>query len=129
MADPLSGKNNSASYSQSRTDSRIGIGVRVEGNITFTGVLRIQGDILGDVSCDTDINGTVVVGQTGNVTGKISAPHIVVSGQVPGPAHSSESIVIQPGACLTGDTFYKAIEVHAGGVIEGSMIPMASMDM
>lgn len=106
----------------------IGAGVRVAGNITFTGVLRIQGDILGDVSCDADSNGTIVVGKSGNVTGTIRVPHIVVSGRVYGLVHSSESIEIQQGACFVGDTFYKTIEIHAGGVIEGSLTPKISMD-
>lgn len=128
MANPLSGERKSARYSQSRTDTMIGAGVRVAGNLTFTGVLRIQGDILGDVSCDADSSGTIVVGQSGNVTGTIKAPHIVVSGRVHGPAHSSESIEIHKGACFVGDTFYKEIEIHAGGVIEGSLIPKVSMD-
>lgn len=106
----------------------IGAGVRVEGNISFTGVLRIQGDVLGDVSCDADINGTVVVGQSGNVTGTISVPHIVVGGRVSGPANSSGSIEIRPGASLVGDAFYSVIEVHAGGAIEGLLIPRGLMD-
>jgi cytoskeletal protein CcmA (bactofilin family) len=128
MANPLSEKSNSARYSQSRTDTRIGTGVRVEGNITFTGVLRIQGDILGDVSCDADIGGTIVVGQSGNVTGTIRVPHIDVSGRVSGLVHSSESIEIQQGAYVAGEVFYKVIDIHAGGVIEGSLTPRVLMD-
>ena len=123
MAHPLSEKSNSARYSQSRTDTRIGAGARVEGNITFTGVLRIQGDILGDVSCDADISGTIVVGQSGNVTGTVRVPHIVVSGRVSGPVYSSESIEIQQGAYVAGDTCYKVIDIHEGGVIEGLLTP------
>ena len=106
----------------------IGAGVRVAGNITFKGVLRVHGDILGDVLCDVDSNGTIVVGQSGNVTGAIKAPHIVVSGRVYGPVHSSESVEIRQGARFVGDTIYKTIEIHAGGVIEGSLIPRVLMD-
>ena len=106
----------------------IGAGVRVAGNITFTGVLRVQGDILGDVSGGADSSATIVVDKSGNVAGTIKAPHIVVSGRVYGPAHSSESIEIQQGACFVGDTFYKTMEIHAGGVIEGSLTPRISKD-
>lgn len=124
----MSGKNKSERYAQNRTDTIIGAGVRVNGDMTFTGVLRIQGNILGDVSCDDDSNGTIVVDKSGNVTGTIKAPHIVISGHVNGPVDSSESIEIQPGACLGGDANYKAIEVHAGGVIEGLLTPRVFMD-
>lgn len=123
MATHLSEKSPGAKYSQSRTDSLIGAGVRVEGNIMFVGVLRIQGDLVGDVSCDADANGTIVVGASGNVAGTLNAPHIIVSGRVNGPVHSWESIEIQHGAHVAGDAYYKEIDIHAGGVIEGSLIP------
>ncbi|TRZ89913.1 MAG: polymer-forming cytoskeletal family protein [Rhodocyclaceae bacterium] len=126
---PLSGKSNGGRYSQSRTDTRIGTGVRVDGDVTFTGVLLVDGGVRGNLSCDADTKGTIVVGQSGHVSGAINAPHIVVSGRVSGPSYSSESIEIQSGACLVGDTFYKAIQVHAGGIIEGSLTPSLSTDM
>ncbi|MCX7174962.1 MAG: polymer-forming cytoskeletal protein [Proteobacteria bacterium] len=118
----------STKYSQSRTDTLIGAGMRVEGDMDFTGVLRIQGDIQGKVACDRDSNGTIVVSKSGNVTGTINAPRIVVSGHVHGPVHSSESIEIQQGGSFTGDADYRTIEVHAGGVIEGALTPRAPID-
>jgi len=97
--------------------------VRVAGNVTFTGVLLVEGGVSGDLSCDADTKGTLVVGPSGHVAGAIKAPHIVVGGRVSGPSDSSESIEIQSGACLVGDMSYKEIEVHAGGVIEGVLTP------
>lgn len=114
--------------SQSHTDTRIGAGARVDGNIIFTGFLRIQGDTLGDVSCGAGVSGTMVVAQSGNVTGTITVPRIVVSGRVSGPVHSSELIEIKPGAHVAGDVVYKTIDIHLGGVIEGSLTPGFSMD-
>jgi cytoskeletal protein CcmA (bactofilin family) len=122
----LSEKSKSVRPAQSRTDTLIGADLRVEGNITSTGVLRIQGDVQGDVSCDADSGGTIVVGKSGNITGSVKAPHIVVSGHVSGPLHSAESIEIQEGACVVGDAFYKAIDIRAGGVLEGTLTPRGS---
>lgn len=119
----MSEKSKSVRPAQSRTDTLIGADLRVEGNITSTGVLRIQGDVQGDVSCDADSGGTIVVGKSGNITGSVKAPHIVIGGHVSGPLHSAESIEIQEGACVVGDAFYKAIDIHAGGVLEGTLTP------
>lgn len=96
--------------------------MRVEGNIAFTGVLRVQGDVVGDVACRDD-SGTIVVDGTGSVTGVLDAPHIAVRGRVFGPLHSSQSIVVQQGACVVGDAFYREIDIHEGGVVEGSLTP------
>ncbi len=119
----MAGNGKSAGYSQSRTDTLIGAGARISGNISFTGVLRIQGDVLGDVSCAEDANGAAVVGKSGIVTGTITAPHIVVGGRLNGLVHSSESIVIQQSGWIAGDAFYMEIGINSGGVIEGSLIP------
>lgn len=125
---PLSGTSRGTKYSQNRTDTLIGAGVCVEGDLTFTGVLRIQGNALGDVSCDTDSVGTVVVDKSGRVTGTLSAPHVVVGGHVAGPVHSSASIEIQQGGCIAGDVDYQAIDIHPGGVIEGLLTPGPQAD-
>ncbi|MDP1734205.1 MAG: polymer-forming cytoskeletal protein [Sulfuritalea sp.] len=124
----MSGKNGAARYSHARTDTLVGADLRLEGNLTFTGVLLIQGDTLGDVSCAPGSDGTVVVGKTGKITGTITAPHVVVAGRVHGPMHSSESIEIQEGACVAGDVYYKALDIHAGGVIEGLLISVDSAE-
>lgn len=119
---------NSARYSQSRTDTLIGAGVRIQGQMAFTGVLRVQGAVLGNIACDGDSNGTIVVGTSGQVTGTINAPYVVVGGRVDGPVRSSESIEIQPGACLIGDADYRTIEIQLGGIIEGALKPRLPMD-
>mgnify|MGYP001371869614 CR=1 FL=1 len=119
----MSEKSKNVRPAQSRTDTLIGADLRVEGNITSTGVLRIQGDVQGDVSCDADSGGTIVVGKSGNITGSVKAPHIVIGGHVSGPLHSAESIEIQEGACVVGDAFYRTIDIHVGGVLEGTLTP------
>jgi cytoskeletal protein CcmA (bactofilin family) len=123
----LSDKLKSTKYSQSRIATLIGPGTRIEGNITFTGGLRTDGEIIGDVSCD-DTHGTIVVGKLGSVTGTVKAPHVVVAGRVDGPVHSSESIEIYPEACVTGGASYKDIVIHEGGVMEGTLTPSVPTD-
>lgn len=124
----LSGASRSVGSSKNRTDTMIGAGMRVEGHIVFTGVLRVQGDVLGDVACQGDAGDTVVVDATGSVTGAVGAPRIVVRGRVLGPLHSAQSIDIQQGGSVVGDAFYKEIVIHAGGVIEGALMPAMPID-
>ena len=123
----LSEKHKNAKYSQSRIATLIGPGTRIEGNITFTGGLRTDGEIIGDVSC-SDTHGTIVVGKLGRVTGAVNAPRVVVSGRVDGPVYSSESIEIHPDACVAGGASYKDIVIHEGGVIQGALTPILPRD-
>ncbi|HNQ57358.1 MAG: polymer-forming cytoskeletal protein [Burkholderiales bacterium] len=124
----MSGTSSSAASAQNRTDTMVGAGMRVDGHIAFTGVLRIQGDVLGDVACQGDAGGTVVVDATGSVTGAVGAPRIVVRGRVLGPLHSAQSIDIQQGGSVVGDAFYRQIAIHAGGVVEGVLMPALPID-
>lgn len=119
------GKSNNANASRSGTVTIIGPGVHVKGNISFSGFLRIQGEVQGDISCAGDANGTTVVHASGSVTGMIRTPNIVVGGRVQGPLHASESIEIHPDACVVGDVHYKRLAIDLGGVIEGSLVPTA----
>jgi cytoskeletal protein CcmA (bactofilin family) len=100
----------------------------VNGNIAFSGFLRIHGDVVGDILCDSDSNGTTVVHGSGTVTGTIRSPNIVVGGRVEGPLHASESVEVHPDASVVGDISYKKIAIHAGGVINGTLMPTAPME-
>ena len=46
------GKKQQGSKPQSRIDSLIGSGTRIEGNVTFSGGLRVDGEIKGNVCAE-----------------------------------------------------------------------------
>lgn len=103
----------------------IGPGVRVEGNIVFSGYLRVQGEVIGNITCLSDSHCTTVIHGAGSVTGAITSPNIVVGGRVTGPLHASESIEVHGGASVTGDVSYKQLAIHEGGFIDGALKPTA----
>jgi cytoskeletal protein CcmA (bactofilin family) len=121
-ANPLSANSKNDRPPKARTDTVIGVGLRLNGNISCTGVLRIEGEVHGDVSCDADSGGTIVIAGSGTVCGAIRAPHVIVAGAVVGPLDSSGSIDIQQGGNVAGDILYRAIHIHPGGVIDGALI-------
>lgn len=123
---PLSDKRNSTGYSPNRIDTLIGAGTQISGNIECTGVLRVQGDVRGDVSCNSVADGALVVDGGGCVAGTIDAPRIVVRGRVTGPSHASQSIEIHQGACLVGDVSFRELAIHSGAIVEGALTPMAA---
>lgn len=115
------GKQGSESRSASGAVTIIGPGVRIEGNITFSGYLRVQGEVVGDIVCLDEHHGTTVVHGAGSVTGSIRSPGIVVGGRVQGPLHSTSSIEVHHGATVVGNVHYKQLAVHEGGAIDGQL--------
>lgn len=101
----------------------IGPQVSIDGDVAFSGNLRVQGRIVGNVTCRSEFDGTTVIHASGSVSGTIKSPRIVIAGRVQGPVQTAESLEIQRGATLVGDASYQRIVIRAGGVIEGSLIP------
>lgn len=118
------GKNGNAGASTDKAVTILGPRVDVTGNITFSGYLRVQGRVVGDVACNSESHGTTVVHGAGSVTGAVTSPNIVVGGAVQGHLNAAESIEIHAGARVVGDARYRQICVQQGGVIEGSLIPL-----
>lgn len=107
---------------QGRIDSLIGVGTTIEGDITFTGGLRIDGEVRGNVKSAGDQSGTLVISEQARVEGEVHVSHLVVNGSVIGPLFSSEFLELQPRARVTGDVHYNTLEMHLGAVVQGRLV-------
>ena len=113
---------NRTSKPQNRIDSLIGATTRIEGNVVFSGGLRVDGVVRGNVTSTPEQPGTLVVSAEARIDGEVQAAHIVVSGTINGPVHAAETIELQAGSRVKGDVHYKSIEVHPGAVVEGRLV-------
>jgi len=119
------GKSNKPNKPNNRIDSLIGAGTTIEGNVIFTGGLRIDGVVRGNVSASGEQSGTLVVSEQARIDGEVTVSHVVINGAVNGPIHSSEFLELQPQARLTGDVEYSAIEMHLGAIVQGRLVHQA----
>lgn len=107
-----------------RIDTLIGADTRIEGNIRFTGGLRVDGSVHGDVT-ETDAPSTLVLSESGRIEGAISVSRIVINGAVTGPVHALQFVELQAKSRVTGDLHYKSLEMHTGSVVEGRLVHLA----
>jgi cytoskeletal protein CcmA (bactofilin family) len=108
---------------QGRIDSLIGVGTQIEGNIRFTGGLRIDGEVKGSVeAAEGASSSTLVLSEQARIEGSVSVAHLVSNGTVVGPVTVSESLELQSRARIVGDVDYTIIEMHQGAVIEGRLV-------
>ena len=103
-------------------DSLIGSGTTIEGNITFSGGLRIDGHVKGNVKATGSKPGTLVLSELAKVEGEIDVAHVVVNGTVAGPVRATEYVELLPKARVTGDVAYKSIEIHVGAIVMGQLV-------
>jgi cytoskeletal protein CcmA (bactofilin family) len=100
----------------------VGVGTTIEGTLSYSGGLRIDGTVNGDIRCTSGEPAMVVISELGNVVGEVHAAHLVVSGKVTGPIFVSDVLELQPKARINGDVHYRALEIHNGAVVEGRLI-------
>lgn len=103
-------------------DSLIGAGSIIEGDITFSGGLRVDGHVRGNIKATGSKPGTLVLSEIAKVEGEIDVAHVVINGTVAGPVRASEYVELLPKARVTGDVSYKSIEIHVGAIVMGRMI-------
>ncbi len=106
---------------QKRIDSLIGAGTVVQGDINFTGGLRIDGEVRGSVVSTNGEPSTLVISEQARVEGEIRVSHVVVNGSVNGPIAADDYLELQPKAKVTGDVTYKTLEMHVGAVVQGRL--------
>lgn len=114
---------------QNRIDSLIGATTRIEGNLFFSGGLRVDGTVRGNVAALPDQLGTLVLSEQARIEGEVQAAHIVINGTVNGPVHATESLELQASCRVKGDVNYKSIEIVKGAVVEGRLIHHAAAEI
>jgi cytoskeletal protein CcmA (bactofilin family) len=105
--------------------SLIADGTHIDGSLSFTGGLRIDGVVVGDIRSNPDQPGILVISETASVTGEIHVDHVIINGTVTGPVYAKGMLELQPKTRITGDVHYTALEMHQGAIISGQMHPLS----
>ena len=104
--------------------SLIAEGTEIQGNLSFSDGLRVDGSIVGDVLAAEAVASILVISDSASITGAITADHIIINGTVKGPIHARRMLELQPKARIEGDVEYAALEMHQGALIAGQLRPM-----
>ncbi|MCP5274708.1 MAG: polymer-forming cytoskeletal protein [Burkholderiales bacterium] len=103
-------------------DTLIGANTQIKGDINFSGGLRVDGQINGNVIAEEGEQSTLVLSDAGYIEGKIQVANIIINGTVTGPIHASKYLELQEKAEIHGDVHYGSIEVKLGASVDGKMI-------
>lgn len=106
----------------SRIDILVGTDTVLTGDLTFSGGLRVDGTIRGNVQEQAGSQGTIILGESGRIEGAVSATKIVLIGTVVGPVKAGQFIELQAKARIKGDLHYTSLEMHMGSVIDGKLV-------
>ena len=90
-------------------------GVKLEGKISSSGSIRVDGIVQGDVISE----GNVSVGEQGEIIGQVNGQSITLGGKVSGMVNAKEKVTLEAKANLKGDIFTKILVIEAGARFDG----------
>ncbi|MGH7533646.1 MAG: bactofilin family protein, partial [Gemmatimonadales bacterium] len=105
------------SRTESATISIIAAGTVVTGDVATDGVLKVEGQVIGNVQARQQL----LVARGGSVQGNIETAQAVIGGVVTGSISASDRVEIQGAASVEGDVVARRLVVLEGGRLNGSL--------
>lgn len=98
--------------------SIISHGTHIVGDVTTDGEVQVDGRVEGNVRCHS-----LIIADTGEVTGKVTSECITVHGLLTGTVHS-KSVILSSTARVVGDVTHETLTVEPGAHLQGQCIPI-----
>jgi cytoskeletal protein CcmA (bactofilin family) len=99
-----------------RRGTIIGKGLKVVGKVTAEGLVKVFGQIDGELQCTS-----LVVSRKAHVNGAITAEKVTVDGRVEGPI-AAAVVMLKSRAQVVGDIRHQSLAIERGAEFEGRSI-------
>jgi cytoskeletal protein CcmA (bactofilin family) len=99
-----------------KIENIVGPSCLVRGDLIAEGAFRIDGAVVGSV----DTKASVVIGESGSVTGNVKGADVVVAGRVHGNVTCSGHLEIVGEGSIDGDIDVKSLRIETGGRFAGT---------
>ena len=111
-----------------RLDTLIGQHTHIKGDISFSGGLRIDGSVAGNIHATGDTESVLTLSEQGNLEGEIKVPNLILNGTITGNVYASQHVELAPKAKIQGNLYYNLLEMAMGSQVNGQLIHMTEND-
>lgn len=118
MAQTQSANNSSQNANSKSKTSIIAEGTVINGDFNTNENLRIDGSIIGDVSCEKRL----VIGKNGLINGKIEAAEVSINGKMIGEVLSKGIINLGSTANAEGKIVATTLVMDEGAIFNGDFV-------
>ncbi|HSO76112.1 MAG TPA: polymer-forming cytoskeletal protein [Blastocatellia bacterium] len=94
----------------------IGHGIEITGDIAFSDRLQVDGRVSGKITSET---GTLIIGESGQLTAKIDVGVCVVHGALNGNLTARTKVEIRRTGRVVGDVMTPVLLVEEGAIFNG----------
>ncbi len=95
----------------------VGKGVEFKGTISYSGTVRIDGYLEGEIHTE----GTLLVGEEAVITAKVSAGTVVCKGKITGDIVAKEKVKLRAPAVLNGSVKTPLLSMEEGVLFNGTL--------
>lgn len=92
----------------------LGPGTRLLGCLETSGDLHLHCDVDGEVRGQR-----IMIGKSARIAGTVVADEVIVSGKIENGLVFADRIVLGDGCDVSGELYYKALDIEAGSYYEG----------
>mgnify|MGYP001468101457 FL=1 len=93
----------------------------IKGNYSYSGGIRLDGKIYGDLTVVEDSGGTLIMGEYSRIKGSVIVETAIIAGEVIGNVTCYDYLELQPTSIIKGNIEYNEIEIHAGAKVNGEL--------
>lgn len=105
-----------------KIDTLVGQNSEVNGDVSFSGGLHVDGTINGNVVAAAGADSTLTLSENGKIKGEVRVPYIILNGEVQGDVYASEKIELAQQARIRGNVYYNLLEMAMGAEVNGSLV-------
>jgi len=118
----------SASIEINKLSSLIADNVEVVGDVIFSGGLRVDGRVEGNVINKGEERGLLVISECGCIEGSVKTHDAVVNGTIIGDLTVGHFLELQPNARITGNITYRQLQMDCGASVDGKLVKTEDED-
>lgn len=114
-------KRRNRSIEVTKLSSLIADNVHIVGDVAFSGGLRVDGRIEGNVINKEGDRGLLVLSHKGSIEGKVHVYDAVVNGSIAGDLEVEHFLELQANAKVSGNIVYRQLQMECGAAVDGTL--------
>jgi len=95
--------------------------ILISGDTTYTGGIRIDGKINGNLKVHGEEDSLLIMGHGSKITGDVEVEKAIINGEINGNIKCRDYLELNTNAIVNGSIEYDIIEVHEGSKITGNL--------
>ena len=93
----------------------------ISGDTIYTGGIRIDGKIKGNLKVHGDEGSLLIMGYGSTITGDVEVEKAIINGEINGNVKCNDYLELNTNAIVNGSVEYDIIVVHEGSEINGNL--------